>query len=238
MRVFSALCAFMLLGLFVCAAQAGKPALVLYDTTSEWGFLGELDGMSMYNLASHFGSVKAIRTVDYPCGALQSGTYKALLYPNAIYDEPLPACLITDVINSTIPVLWSGFSIWQAYQNPEFITKFGWHGTEINFAKSDKVEYKNKTLQRSLLNEAGILGITIDQATKATVLATALTVAPVTRLPWAVKSDMLTYIAESPFAYTNEEDRYFILADLLFDIISETAPKTRHRAMVRLEDLR
>jgi uncharacterized protein YdaL len=60
--------------------------------------------------------------------------------------------------------------------------------------------------------------------------------APLTSFPWAVRSGNLTYIGEVPFAYVSESDRIVALHDLLFDALAPTTP-TRHRALVRLEDI-
>ena len=41
-----------------------------------------------------------------------------------------------------------------------------------------------------------------------------------TTLPWAVRSNNLTYIGEIPFAYIGGEDRYLAFCDLLFDVLA------------------
>jgi uncharacterized protein YdaL len=72
--------------------------------------------------------------------------------------------------------------------------------------------------------------------TKATVLAQAVRDADGSKFPWALRSQNLTYIGENPFIYTNESDRVLAFSDLLFDALQPTAP-TRHRALLRLEDI-
>jgi len=46
----------------------------------------------------------------------------------------------------------------------------------------------------------------------------------------------LTYIGEIPYTYFNESDRAIAFYDLLFDALAPETP-TRHRAMLRLEDI-
>ncbi len=46
----------------------------------------------------------------------------------------------------------------------------------------------------------------------------------------------LWYIADSPFSFTHYEDRYFIMTDILWDILEET-PTHGPKAMVRIEDV-
>ena len=53
-------------------------ALVVYDTTDTWGWLGELYAMAAGNLASHFGKVTAEPVVNYVAG--QVNDYTATIY--------------------------------------------------------------------------------------------------------------------------------------------------------------
>jgi uncharacterized protein YdaL len=57
-----------------------------------------------------------------------------------------------------------------------------------------------------------------------------------TTMPWALRSNTLTYSGEIPFSYIGSDDRYLAFSDLLFDAL---APNTasRHRAAVRIEDV-
>lgn len=61
------------------------------------------------------------------------------------------------------------------------------------------------------------------------------------RAPYVVSTQRprggeLWYIADSPFSFTHYEDRYFILTDILWDIVEET-PSHGPLAMVRIEDV-
>lgn len=55
-------------------------------------------------------------------------------------------------------------------------------------------------------------------------------------IPYVVRSGNIWYFADSPMSFTHYEDRYFILADLLWDILDEEAPKKRI-ALARFEDI-
>ena len=52
----------------------------------------------------------------------------------------------------------------------------------------------------------------------------------------AVRARNLTWLADNPFTFVNEEDRYLAFADLLFDVLAPRTPE-RHRALVRIEDV-
>jgi uncharacterized protein YdaL len=57
-----------------------------------------------------------------------------------------------------------------------------------------------------------------------------------TTFPWALRSGSLTYIGENPFVYTGEQDRLRVFEDLLYDALNPAA-QTRHRVLMRLEDI-
>lgn len=215
-------------------AASGVTALVLYDTTGEWGALGELYAIGTANLASHFGSWTAKAAAAYTCGELKN--YSAAIYLGSTFDEPLPACLLDDVLASTHPVIWAYYNVWQlAARSPTFGTTYGWTPADLDFSSIAEVDYKGHALARYAANADGIVGVTVANATRAKVLATAKR-SDGTTTPWAVRSGQLTYVTEIPFSYMTESDRYLVFADLLFDALAP-ATVTRHRAVLRLEDI-
>ena len=152
---------------------ATKRTLVLYDAGGQWGALGELYATGAANLASHFGSWTAKRATSYTCGELAA--YDATIYLGSTYDEPLPTCLLDDVLNTNKPVLWSFFNLWQLTNRAgaAFATNYGWTWTGLDFSAIDSVTYKGRTLTRYAANQGGVMGMTILDPTKATVLAVA-----------------------------------------------------------------
>ena len=66
--------------------------LVVYDTTSAYGWLGELYATGADNLAGHFGAVTAEPIVNYTAGQLNS--YNAVVYIGSTYDEPIPTAFL------------------------------------------------------------------------------------------------------------------------------------------------
>ena len=232
------------------AAQAGTPiasaagyqanspirTLVLYDSGGPYGALGELYATGAGNLASHFGGWIARPVTAYVCGELEA--YDTTIYLGSTYDEPLPDCLLDDVLATSRPIIWSFYNIWQlqarAGYDP-FLARYGWTWTALDFAPIGEVDYKGRTLDRYAGNSGGVLGTTILDPTRATVLATARR-EDGTTLPWAIRADNLTYLADLPFTYMNEEDRYLIFADLLFDALAPQAVE-QHRMLLRLEDI-
>ena len=70
-------------------------ALILYDTTQQWGWLGELYGIMVGNLVSHFGSWTAMPVLSYTAGGMNN--YSAVIYIGSTYGEPLPTAFLDDV---------------------------------------------------------------------------------------------------------------------------------------------
>jgi uncharacterized protein YdaL len=208
--------------------------LVLYDTTSEYGWLGEVYATQTANLASHFGAWTAAPVAKYKAGDLNA--YTAVIYVGSTYDEPLPAAFLTDVMATSKPVLWIYDNIWQLAAKDGFAAKYGFASGVFDFADVAEVSYKGRTLTRSADNKSGIMNLPVSDTAKVTTLASAVR-ADGTTFPWAVKSGNLTYVGEIPFSYVTHDDRYLILADLLFDSLGSGVTAERHRALIRLEDV-
>lgn len=211
-------------------------ALVLYDTTGEFGATGELYAISAANLAGHFGSVETKPVVDYEPGDVARHT--ATIYLGSTYDEPLPEAFLDDVLASTRPVIWAYSNIWQLVERAEdFVEAYGFRPwTYDTESRISSVTYKGRRLTRLVTEpEGGIMRYDALDGRRVTVLAEAVR-EDETTFPWAVRSGTLTYIGEIPFTFTSESDRTLVFSDLLFDAL---APGTteRHRALVRLEDI-
>ena len=218
------------------AAPGGGRArtLVLYDATGPYAFLGELYGMLAANLVSHFGSWSAHPVGSYAAGELSG--YTAVVYLGSTYDEPVPVAFLDDVLATKVPVVWAYDNIWQlTARQADFATARGFTWKQFDFASVGKVNYRGTNLTRDAANAAGIMDQVVTDPAKAKVLATAVR-ADGSTMPWAVRSANLTYIGEIPFAYMTHDDRYLAFADLLFDVLAPTTA-TRHRAMVRIEDV-
>ena len=235
--------------------SGAKKTLVLYDTTSEYGWLGELYALGAGTLASHFGTVTAQPVVSYATGQLSQ--YSAVIYVGSTYNEPVPAAFLADVRAGTTPVIWAGGNVWQLADqasNAAFQQKYGWDPATSYYDTVDRftsVSYNSVALTRSALN-SGLLAPRITNAAAVTVLGTAACTdtagagkacdgiaqvpAGSSSIPWAIRSANLTFVSEIPLSYITESDRYLAFADLLFPALDPTAVTAR-RAMVRLEDV-
>lgn len=218
--------------------------LVLYDTAGPKKQVqaAEVEAIATGNLATHFGEVTALPVEDYAAGLIDD--YDAAIYLGSVADQQVPTSLPVDIVNSDTPVMWLGVNTGDmAADGPllasSFEQTYGWDPTNIEDSGSSpitQVLYKNQTLTRD--KRAGSIGVvSVTDPDKVEILATATgPKTDVTPLPWALRSGNLTYIAESPYAYVDESDRYLVFADLFYDLL---APETvaSQRAAVRLEDV-
>ncbi|GAA3241308.1 DUF2334 domain-containing protein [Dactylosporangium siamense] len=201
--------------------------LVLYDTTGEFGSLGELYAVQAGNLASHFDKWEAQPVTRYTAGS--AARHRLTIYIGSTYDEPLPDAFLTDVAAGA-PVLWLGANIWQ------LIEKHGVTGLEtaaVNDAAVTTIRYHGTELTRNAAAGA-MVRVGLSPGTATTLADAVLPDGGVT--PYAVRAGALTYLTEVPLTYVSFDDRYLILADLLFDLLDPGAPQ-RHRALVRIEDV-
>ena len=219
--------------------------LILYDTTGQWGWLGELYGIMSANLASHFGSWTAMPVASYTTGKLKQ--YTATIYIGSTYGEPIPNAFLDDVYATTTPVIWAYDNIWQLTSRyPNFFSTYGWIWSSFDTSSVAEVDYPlppstrpTQKLTRYAANGGGIMNY-FPVASTVTVLANCVR-SDGSTFPWALRSTgpnggTLTYIGENPLAYMSEGDRYLAFCDLLFDALAPTTA-TRHRALVRLEDI-
>ncbi|HSM92858.1 MAG TPA: DUF2334 domain-containing protein [Anaeromyxobacteraceae bacterium] len=216
------------------AAAASRRTLVLYDETGPHGWLGELYALSTGHLASHFGAWEARPARRYRAG--DQDRFDALVYVGSTYEEPLPDALLDDVLGGSRPVVWVQGNLWQlARRSPGFGAAYGFEPVAAEIGGASEVRYKGERLGRATSGVAGIASFATVRADRFEVLGEAVA-ADGRRVPWAVRAGHLTYLADNPFTFVDEEDRYLAFADLLFDALAPGTPE-RHRALVRLEDV-
>jgi uncharacterized protein YdaL len=211
-----------------------KRVLVLFDTTGDWGHLGELYALFTANLAGRWADYDAMPIAAYKPGAV--GEHDLTVYIGSSYGEALPAAFTHDVTTSERPVLWLGYGIDDlAKAAPGFTQRYGFKPGLLDHGRFDRVDYHHVDFTRrgDLAGEIGTVDIV--EPGRVAVLATAERKDGVRR-DWAIRSGNLTYVVENPYAYMGPTDRYLVLADLITNLLAPNAPDT-HRALVRIEDV-
>jgi uncharacterized protein YdaL len=215
-------------------ASPAVKALILYDRTGHWGWLGEQYATMTANLVGHFGRWTAKPVARYRAGDIDKHT--ATIYIGSTYNEPLPRAFLDDVLAARRPVLWAGDNIGKLRRRAgDFAARYGWTPHLIDRSQFHEVRYKGVSLTRWSRKTGGIRDSTVVDPSRARVLAEAVR-DDGRQIPWGIRSGVLTYVAEVPYAYMSETDRTLAFDDLLFDLL---APHTRerHRALLRLEDI-
>ena len=207
--------------------QPASGVLVLYDTTGQFGDLGELYAVQAGNLASHFDKW---RPAGDPVHGRQRRPAPADVYIGSTYDEPLPDAFLADVAAAR-PVLWMGENIWQLPSpstggrraaapltiDDAAVTTVRYHDADPR--RRPRRRHASRRRHREHRRDPRRRGARRRHHT-----------------PWAVRFGALTYLAEVPFTYVTSDDRYLVFADLLFGLLEPGAPQ-RHRALVRIEDV-
>src|SRR3569833_2144636 len=166
--------------------------LVLYDTTGQFGFLGELYAVQASNLASHFGGWRAEPVSRYTSG--EAARHDLTIYLGSTYDEPLPDAFLADVAAGA-NVLWLGGNIWKlAAKYPKVFQQDGFTTAAIDDAEVTEVRYHGTALTRDA-KSGGLVKFSVSAPARAAILAEAVR-ADGGVVPWGVRGGRLTYVAE------------------------------------------
>jgi uncharacterized protein YdaL len=219
------------------APAPGASLLILYDSSGQYGWIGEIHARMLANLLGHFPvRYKAAPVEGYRKG-LMTG-YSATFYIGSSYDNPLPAAFVRDVMTSTTPVCWLKYNIWQlAWTQSSFSTKFGFTFNWLDWTGYDAIHYRGHTFTKHQADpELGLVWVLYPGICQQVATACRITDSGQECIPYIVHGRNLWYVADLPFSYVTEEDRYLVFCDLLYDILGLAPPNTR-RAICRIEDV-
>lgn len=244
------------------APTASIKALVLYDApaNNEFQKFGLAYAIMLRNLLGHWDTSVDLKPVhEYTTQGLMNN-YNAVFYLGSYYDNPVPAALIADVANNTTrPVVWFKYNLWQMQGIGDFSARFGFSFDRLagmnqppspsnpNPGFFDTVLYKSTRMEKFYRydadNDAVLadpdIGITsIVDASKATQVVAIENSRLQSSAPYVVHSASrkFWYVADLPFSYIGPRDRYLAFSDLLHDILGVDMP-AQQRALVRLEDV-
>lgn len=230
------LSAILFLAVSVAASTASTNVLVLYDSSG--ASVGQLHAMMLANLLGHFQLGYRLRPIEeYKSGQLAS--HPAVFYFGTVFNQPLPPAFLQDALAATNPVCWFKYNLWQlssaaAYSN-QFRSRFGFRFDYMDDSALRVVRYKGEEFGKDP-TEIELGHTTILKPMKARAIAMAGIPGGVDSFPYIVRASNFWYIADSPFSFISEEDRYLVFCDVLHDILNSKHPEI-HRALIRLEDV-
>ena len=212
--------------------------LILYDASGPYGWIGGIHARMLANLLGHFQLDYGMMPVEtYRPGFI--GASRATFYLGSVFNNPLPPSFLRDVLSTDKPVCWFKYNLWQVARDssfgPQFEKRSGFRFDFMDSSGYETISYKGETFAKNPLDAE--LGRTV-------ILDPGLAAAPAFAcgqttsncIPYIVHGGNFWYVADAPFAYISEEDRYVIFADVLHDVLQISHPE-RHRALIRLEDI-
>jgi uncharacterized protein YdaL len=151
-------------------------------------------------------------------------------------------------MSSQNTVVWINYNLQQiawtddgSAWNPAFTERFGFAFLRNVTGTFDKIRYEGETFTKyqdidlggTMGSEAGKTGIV---APNIAFVRAWIGNDNASAFPYIINSKNLWYVADLPFTYMSEEDRYLIFADLLFEMLGVDYTPTK-RALVRIEDV-
>lgn len=213
---------------------ASTNVLILYDAPGLWNWIGYMDGVFLANLLGHFDRDYTLLPVEqYSRGLLEQ--FDTTFYFGTVYNNPLPAAFMNDVSTTKKTVVWFKYNLWQlGLAHPDFSNHYGFIFNHLDRTGYPHILYKGQTLGKNQ-SDPELGRITVTHPSIATTPALAEQSDGHT-IPYIVHGANLWYVADIPFTFMTENDRYLVFADLLYDILQVNA-QPQKRALLRLEDI-
>lgn len=247
------------------AAPPRKCAQIYYDAVPgafpPYAF-GRTHELFLENLLGHFPDVQAIVIPVERYERGQLARCQASFYLGTYFDNAVPTAFLEDFAASTRTVVWAGYNVWKL-PAPALETLWGarYRGLSTLDAKMrDELgrptfyklfDYKGRTFEKygdwdaldpkkfDAASEIVLLDL-LPGAQRGVVAWARRNGTDGGRVPYVLRAGRRWYVADSPFSFIHESDRYLIFADLLFDMLDEKPrrpPGAKKLALFRMEDV-
>ncbi|WP_295798386.1 DUF2334 domain-containing protein [uncultured Microbulbifer sp.] len=237
-----------------------RSILVLYDAPAgvPYAKLGYTYAIMLSNVLGHFNADITLMDVSsYAAGELDN--HDASFYLGSYFDNPLPQAFLVDASNTTKPLVWFRYNIWQLAWNSAYsfsqvfgLSFYGLRGLDSQPSENnpspgffDTVSYKDRSLikyydynvESGVINsdpDVGWMGIT--DSTKSETVVNISNSVTGESIPYISRSGNFWYFADLPLSYIGPRDRYLVLCDILHDVLEIDHPPSRY-SMLRIEDV-
>lgn len=241
------------------AIAAPKCVQIYYDVSPKENYwMGRTYAYMLQNLLGHFPEFQQIVSPieEYQKGDLDKCA--ASIYIGSYFENAIPPAFLEDFRTTKRNVAWLGYSIWKL-GNSELERIFGYRYlglTQLDKKNLDEkshptfykwIHYKGERFRKYgnwSATDPTIYVAPFEQVMlalagtkKSEVLAESEHTFTGKKLPYAIRAENRFYVADVPFSYMHEADRYMIFADLLFDILQEKPRHKERLALIRLEDV-
>jgi len=227
--------------------------------------VGQIHALLLQNLIGHFPAwtPRSLPVEEYRAGNLDECPVN--FYFGTFYDNKIPRDFLEDARKTRSTLVWMGYNSWQlgagylrsgagisfeglSGLDPDHKDAGGFPGFYRNNRYRGEVFTKfggrNPADSKHLLAAWELNLFKVVNPDIAEVVATAehsTDFSPQNHSrPWAIRAGgRRWFLAESPFAFMEEDDRYLIMADLLFDMLGELPrrPGGKKPALIRIEDV-
>ncbi len=232
---------------------------IFYDQSKDPAYwMGRTYSIFLQNLLAHFPKYQQITgpIEEYKKGDLDR--CKASFYVGSYFENEIPKEFFEDYASTTKSVVWMGYSIWKpGIDYFENIFGYSYRGlTKLNTELKDERDrptffkyatykgerfrkygefsaitpgvflapFENIVLKKSKESSTEIISELIHNGTNE-------------KIPYIIRSKNKFYIADVPFSFMHEADRFLIVADLLFDVLNEKPMHNEKIAFLRIEDV-
>src|SRR5258708_27504114 len=146
--------------------------------------------------------------------------------------SPLPAALIRDARTTKRTLIWAGYQLDRLLPPEDAPLR----GVRVDGYLRDR-PFKGVRYNGTLLGKGtdDLARLTVTDPGRVAVAAVALD-ADGRELPYVIRAGNVWAVADVPFAYVDERDRYLAFCDLLHEMLGVPHPADR-RALIRLEDI-
>ncbi|HVN95070.1 MAG TPA: DUF2334 domain-containing protein [Syntrophorhabdaceae bacterium] len=222
---------FLLLVPLVAFAAGGKQALILYDGSSQKAHEGLVDATHVANLLGHFDyRPKLIAIEDYQAGGM--ARYDAVFVVGGSDKTVWPDAVLQDARVRTSTLAWIGYGMDAFLGAPEDHRRGLRVDSVLINSRFNRVRYRG-----AILGKGGGMAtlITVTEPSRVKVEAEMLD-AEGHASPYMLHTGNLWLVADVPFAYIGDKDRYLAFCDLMHDMLG-VHHGSSHRALIRLEDV-
>ena len=211
-------------------AGARHTALILYDGTSAGHREGTIDAAHISNLLGHFDYRGTSRPIEqYRPGDMRA--FDAVFVVGGSEKTSWPAALVAEARQRTSTTIWIGSGVDALLANGEGLRRGLRVERVLDDGSFDRVRYRGV-----IVDKGG------DTLTEMTVLSPSAVVDAVAldarnrERPYIVHTGPLWIVADVPFAFVNDHDRYLVFCDLLHDMLGVRHDPSK-RALIRIEDV-
>lgn len=251
---------FLFMSLFAVQTWAKDPCVhIYYDKSKDATYrLGKVYSTYLQNLLGHFPKYQQIVSPveKYKAGDLE--LCHANFYIGSYFDNGIPESFFVDFEKTKKGFVWMGYNLWKL--DPSVLAKtFGHnysHLTTLDTTKLDAkgqpgfyrfIEYKGERFEKfgAFVGDkkefrAGFEMVALNKAESGAsvdVLSSAVHSVSGDKLPYIVRNKNYFFVADVPFSYIHESDRYMVFSDILFDVLGEQPRHTKRLAIMRIEDV-